>query len=119
MQIDNSTCIWNSKEFSAKYTSTQTHTVVEPFPAFDPTNARIVIDFLYVGGDALGTLQLEDDTNTVIPGYFFVFGASIPTMIDKEFLKNCPLGRGLRLTTTGGGNHAVIIKYHFEMMKVS
>ena len=97
------------QEYAAKFTSRQSHVSIVGDPA---SGVRYVIDSLYIGGDADGSLQLEDSTGAAIAGYFFVFGANIPCQISEAFLKKATLSKGLKLTTTGGGNHAVVIKFH-------
>ncbi len=97
------------QEFAAKYAAPQSHASVVGDPV--DSGSRYVIDSIYVGGDADGTLQIEDTTPTAVAGYFFPFSASRPTQVDGKFLKGLPKGKGIKITTTGGGNHAVVIKY--------
>lgn len=98
------------QEWSKKHTAPATQQIVEAFPGAAKSKARYVIEYLEVSGSAAGDLQILDDNNTAIDGYYFAFGVGVPIKITFP-LKKIPLGRGFRYTTTGGGNHNVIIKY--------
>lgn len=97
-------------EYSKKHTSAATQIVVTEYPN-NPT-IHYVIDYLDAGGSAAGSIQLLDDTNTVIDGYYWNWAAG-KRAIAKNLI-NLPVNRGFRYTTTDGGNHNVIIKYHIE-----
>lgn len=96
------------KEYSKKFTSAQTNTVVEAYP--NEAGMRFVIHEIIYSGDAAGTLQILDDTNTAVDGYFWAIGAG-GTVTVKGPLKKLPVNRGIRITTTLSGNHSVTIKY--------
>lgn len=100
-------------EFAKKHTAPVSQQVVEAFPGATYARARFVIDYIEVSGSAAGDLQLLDDNNAAIDGYYFAFGVGVPVKITFP-LKKITLGRGFRYTTTGGGNHNVLIKYHLE-----
>ena len=107
-----------TKEFAKKFTSAQTNQPIEPYPGGNDPTSQIVIDSIYVGGDAAGQLQLLDDTGAVIPGYFFAFAAGVPIALSRLFYNSCPKGRGLSFTTTNGGNHAIVLKYHIDVANI-
>jgi hypothetical protein len=104
-----------STEYAAKHAAPQTNVVVVA-PTGDAAK-RWVVDFVWVNGDAAGTLQLKDSDNADIAGYFFTFGANGGVCIEKAFLEKLGLNKGLRYSTTGGGNHSVIIKYHEDFAR--
>lgn len=99
------------QEYSKKHTAPATQIVVAEFP--NNANLHYVIDYIYVSGSAAGDLQILDDTNTAIDGYYLNWAAGKFSVVHKE-LRRLPANRGFRYTTTGGGNHNVIIKYHLE-----
>lgn len=103
------------KEYSKKHTSAATLTVVEAFSATYP-DSRWVLDSIEAGGSAAGDLQILDDTNTAVDGYFFSWGTGGQVVVNIP-LKKIPIGRGFRYSTTNGGNHNVIIKYHLEQLR--
>jgi hypothetical protein len=96
-------------EFSKKHTSAATNQIVEAYP--NESDVRFVITDLIFGGSAAGTLQILDDTNTAIDGYFWTWAAGQTVFIEKVALKKLPKNRGIRYSTTDGGNHSVTIKY--------
>lgn len=102
------------QEYSKKHTSAATQIVVEAYNSAYP-QARWVIDYIEAGGSAAGDLQILDDNNTAVDGYFFSWGAGGQVRVEKQ-LKNLPVGRGFRYSTTNGGNHNVVFKYHLEQL---
>ena len=102
----------NMIEYKKKHTAAATTQVIAAPPS-DP-DWRIVIDFLMFGGDTAATMQLLDDTNAEIDGYFWPYGANGGVVMEDVFLKGLTKGRGLRYTQVGGGNWTIICKYHYE-----
>lgn len=102
------------QEYSKKHTAAGTQIVVAAYP--NNTNSRYVIDYIEAGGSAAGDLQILDDTNTAVDGYFFSWGIGGQVQVSGVALKKIPINRGIRYTTANGGNHNVIIKYHLEQL---
>lgn len=106
-----------SSEFAKKHTGPATAEVVSAAPGVSPSESpkRIVVDALFVSGSAAGTIQLLDGDGAAVDGYFFCWAAGGNVNLTKAFLKKLPASKGLKYSTTDGGNHAVVIKYHEEI----
>jgi hypothetical protein len=101
-----------SSEWSKKHTAAATLQAVAA--AQSDAEKRYVIDSITVVADAEGTIQIYDSDNNAIDGYFFPFSGPGGIDLKNMFLKQLPLGKGFKYSTTDGGNHSVIIKYHLE-----
>lgn len=103
-------------EYAKKFTAAKTNEVIVAPPLDSAGNADLtrhyVIDFLMVTGDAAGSLQIDDNDNTAVDGYFWPYAANTHVKIGGKFLRKLGAGKGIRFTQTGGGNYSVIVKYH-------
>lgn|SRR3990167_10838454 len=78
---------------------------------------RIIIDHFTVTLSATGTFKLTSKASNTDVCPAFNIAAATPLILDRKSMgkqmKSNP-GEGVGVTTTGGGDPAIVVEYHYE-----